>query len=107
SSYRAEGNAQDSVNNNHGSFINGATTTTTGKVGSAFRFDGVDDYVSVPDSVNLRPSQITVAAWINAQSLNHQVLNYFLSKGKDVNFSGAPGGWSFGVGGTQGPGNLF
>ncbi len=33
-------------------------------LGSALRFDGVDDVVTIPDSSALEPSRITVAAWV-------------------------------------------
>lgn len=39
----------DIANGNHGTLVNGATTAP-GKVGNAFSFDGIDDFVQVPDS---------------------------------------------------------
>jgi len=40
-------------------------TWTTGKSGTGLQFDGIDDYVSFPDSASLSPTDtITVAAWI-------------------------------------------
>jgi hypothetical protein len=47
--------------------MNGARFTT-GKVGQAFSFDGVDDYVQIPDSPSLNPTSITVEAWFNPGS---------------------------------------
>jgi len=47
---------------NHGT-IYGATWTW-GKLGKALSFDGVDDYVEVPDSASLNPTEeITVMGW--------------------------------------------
>src|SRR5262249_20917361 len=60
--WKGEGNANDSVGSNAGSFQNGATTTSAGKIGSAFSLDGVDDYISIPDAPSLRPSSLTLAA---------------------------------------------
>ncbi len=58
-----------SGNGNDGTLCNGATcgvqgpTWTTGKVGGALSFDGVDDYVIVPDSASLNiTNAITLAA---------------------------------------------
>ncbi|MBI4334667.1 MAG: hypothetical protein HY673_25720, partial [Chloroflexi bacterium] len=56
-----DGNANDIQGTNHAT-ISGATLTT-GKVDGAFRFDG-NDYWTVPDAAGLKPSQITVDAWI-------------------------------------------
>ena len=49
--------------------VNGAATVP-GKVGEAFSFDGVDDYVSVPDSLNLNfgTGDFTVDAWIKTSA---------------------------------------
>ena len=49
--------------NNYGT-IHGATWVE-GKFGKALSFDGVDDYVEVPDSESLKPTtQITVTGWV-------------------------------------------
>lgn len=46
--FPGDGNANDiSGSGFNGTLMNGATATTTGKVGQAFSFDGVDDYVRV------------------------------------------------------------
>ena len=38
-----------SGNGNHGTLTNGASWTTGGRVGAALDFDGVNDYVAIPD----------------------------------------------------------
>ena len=58
-----ENNALDLAGTNNGALMNEATYGT-GRVGQAFSLDGVDDYISVPDSPSLNPSTITVNAWI-------------------------------------------
>ncbi|MBM4076350.1 MAG: hypothetical protein FJ267_12010, partial [Planctomycetes bacterium] len=66
--YRAEGDGIDSVGDNHGTLTNG-TSTTPGRLGKAFSFDGIDDDITVADSPTLNPtSAITVEAWINRTS---------------------------------------
>jgi YVTN family beta-propeller protein len=62
-----EGNADDIVNGNDGTLQNGVTFAP-GKVGQAFSFDGVDDFVKIPASANLDVglgSGFTLDAWIN------------------------------------------
>ncbi|MGQ9644491.1 MAG: LamG domain-containing protein, partial [Ignavibacterium sp.] len=54
--------------NNEG-FINGATLTT-GKIGQALSFDGVDDYVRVVDNESLRlTGNLTISLWIYLNSM--------------------------------------
>jgi len=55
--------AIDSVNANNGT-VYGAIWTT-GIVGSALSFDGVDDYIIIPDALSLRPEYaITIESWV-------------------------------------------
>jgi len=61
--WRAEGDAKDFWDGNHGTLQNGVTFAA-GKVGQAFNFDGENDYISVPDYPSLNPSSITVNAWV-------------------------------------------
>jgi hypothetical protein len=67
--WRAENNALDSINTNHGVLTNGATFAA-GNVGQTFAFDGVNDYVHVPDSQTLKPASVTVEAWVKFFATN-------------------------------------
>ncbi|MCH8063812.1 MAG: laminin G domain-containing protein, partial [Chloroflexi bacterium] len=60
-----DGSPNDILGGNDGVLRNGATFAP-GMVGQAFRLDGVDDYVEVPDSPSLRLSEgsFTIDAWI-------------------------------------------
>ncbi len=70
-----DGNANDIIDANHGTLQNGATFAS-GKVGQAFSFDGINDFVQVPDASNLDiTSQITIAAWIKPATLGGRILD--------------------------------
>jgi hypothetical protein len=58
--WRGEGNAADSVGTSSGTLV-GGTTFDLGQVGQAFRFDGVDDRVEVPNFGSF--TRFTVQAW--------------------------------------------
>jgi hypothetical protein len=60
--------------NNHG-VIYGATRVD-GIIGRALSFDGVDDYVGVPNSPSLNPTRITVAMWLYPTSYDDLPSNY-------------------------------
>jgi hypothetical protein len=54
----------DSVSANHGTLMNGCTFAT-GKIGQAFTFDGVNDYVNLPNnSLNSLTSDFSVSGWL-------------------------------------------
>jgi hypothetical protein len=58
------GIAYDSAGTNHGT-LHGGPTWTTGQIDGGLDFDGVDDYVQIPDDDSLTPSdEITIAFWI-------------------------------------------
>ena len=60
---------KDSSGNGNDGVIHGATWTE-GNFGSALEFDGVDDYVEVPDSPSLDITDvITVELWVNPTTL--------------------------------------
>lgn len=59
-----DGNAEDIVNTNHGTPQNGATATEAGLVDQAFSFDGVDDFLHIPNSPSLEISgDFTIEFW--------------------------------------------
>lgn len=80
--YQAEGNALDATGVNHGTLMGGAGFAP-GKIGQAFDFDGVDDYVSVPNHVSLDVDAVTVAAWVRPESLG-EIRTSIVWRGRSV-----------------------
>jgi len=65
----AEGNANDILGGNNGTLQNGATFAL-GEVGQAFSFDGVDDYLQIPDSSNLKGfANASFEMWVHPNAL--------------------------------------
>ena len=65
-----EGNAYDAAGTNNGTLQGGATASAAGVVGSAFGFDGTNGYVQIPDAPQLRPTNLTIEAWVRFDSLD-------------------------------------
>ncbi|MCP4542733.1 MAG: hypothetical protein GY832_36890 [Chloroflexi bacterium] len=65
---------RDAAGSNHGSCTGGTCPTAGGSgiFGTALRFDGVDDHVSLigADALNLREHSFTVAAWIKGDDFS-------------------------------------
>jgi hypothetical protein len=85
-----------SGNNNHGVLqsMNRRTSPDGGKLGQAFRFDGVDDYIDAGTGASLNiTGPITVAAWVKCgggdivnKDSNGSVAGYVLRCGATVDF---------------------
>ena len=59
--------ATDSVGGNDGT-LNNSPVWTDGFAGGALQFDGVDDYVSVPQSIDLTTSGYTAGVWFKTDA---------------------------------------
>ncbi len=61
--------ARDSSGKSNNGRLVGGPTWTTGKIGGALDFDGVDDYVEVAHNANLIPTtgKASVSVWINTK----------------------------------------
>ena len=57
----------DNFGTNHGTLMNGCTFTT-GKIGNAFTFDGVNDYVALPDNIFNFTGDFSASAWFYTPS---------------------------------------
>src|SRR5947207_2954210 len=65
-----DGAALDVVGTNHGTLRNGARFSA-GNTGRAFNFDGIDDFVQVPNSPSLHfDRELTVVGWFSAATLS-------------------------------------
>lgn len=71
--WKGENNGNDSVGTNHGTLQNGATYAP-GKVGQAFSFDGVDDYVEIPKvpTWNFGTNSFSITAWFKSNTTGHR-----------------------------------
>ena len=68
SHWTAENNALDVNGDNDGTVVSGAAYTT-GQIGQAFSFDGVNDRVLVADSPSLRLTEsMTIEGWVKVDS---------------------------------------
>src|SRR5258706_16077985 len=64
--YPFTGNANDASGNNNNPVFNNAALTTDrfGNSNSAYSFNGIDNYIRIPNNPSLNPTnQITICAW--------------------------------------------
>jgi len=62
--WKGEGNANDSISTNNGTLSPTGVSYAPGMVGQAFRFDGANGYVQIPDADPLKPANVTIEAWV-------------------------------------------
>ncbi|HQU81855.1 MAG TPA: FG-GAP-like repeat-containing protein [Pyrinomonadaceae bacterium] len=81
--WKAENNAGDAKLLNNGSLNNGAGFAS-GKVGQGFNFDGINDFVSIPDSPSISfTTSFSLEAWIFLRSYDGEFAPV-ISKWNDV-----------------------
>jgi hypothetical protein len=71
--YNFNGNADDSSGNNkHATLVSGALLTADflGRSNHAYSFDGINDYMEIPDLWGVGKMGVTISAWINTAVLN-------------------------------------
>ena len=69
--YPFTGNANDISGNNNNPSFNNATLTADrfGNTNSAYQFNGIDNYIRIPNSPSINPTtQISVCAWVKVSS---------------------------------------
>jgi hypothetical protein len=84
--YPFDGNARDASGNSNNGILRGVTPTEDqfGRPGSAYLFDGVDDYVKIPYSTSLQfQTQISLCGWVcpNGFYQGHCLANDIVRKG--------------------------
>lgn len=75
--YPFNGNSDDLSGNSNNGTLNGPTPSNDrfDNSNAAFSFDGIDDFIEIPDDISIRPQFITISLWFktsdgsNAQSL--------------------------------------
>ena len=83
SHWTADNTAADAVGTNHGTLIDGATFAS-GQVGQAFRFDGVNDRVGIPDSNSLKLTHsLSIEGWIRVDAFPSVDHGEILFRGDD------------------------
>lgn len=65
-----DGNVNDIAGTNNGALMGGAIDSYPGVVGTAFHFNGTNDYVRIPDSPNFHPTNFTIETWVMFDKLN-------------------------------------
>ena len=73
--YPFNGNAKDMSSNNNDGIVYGATPVADRKENpnSAYCFDGINDYISIPSSPSLNPlNQLTIALWLNMDIITNR-----------------------------------
>ncbi len=82
----------DSTSNSNNGTILGASYSSTGKIGPAYQFDGLDDYIAVENSSSLDSlSSLSIEAWVKVSPSGEQMA--ILERGN----TGTAGSYSLGV----------
>jgi hypothetical protein len=96
----------DSTANSNDGTSNGGMTVSdlvNGKTGKCLQFDGVNDYISVPDSSSLKPTGLTLSTWFRSNQ-NSFPDGHFLAK-QCYDYWGNSAGQTYGFDTT--PNTLF
>jgi hypothetical protein len=74
-------NANDESGNGNNGTVNGATLTSNrfGNANSSYSFDGIDDFIEIPNSSSLSNPNLTIGFWINTNSVVFQQVLYKVS----------------------------
>ena len=68
--WTGDGNANNVFGTNNGTLQGGATANAPGLVGNAFAFESTNGSVQIPNSALLRPTDLTIEAWVKFASMD-------------------------------------
>ena len=71
----------DDSDNDHDATNNGATWNSNGISNGCLDFDGISDYLSIPDHQDLKLHQWSISSWVKIPEISH---NTIVSKGEDT-----------------------
>lgn len=84
--YKLDGNANDSWGGHTAGTVSGASSYSSCVQGTCYNFDGVDDYIQLADSSDLRMTTGgTISAWIYPRTLGGGNVGRIVHKGTDIN----------------------
>lgn len=80
--FTADSETVDFANLNPAGALQGGAGYAIGKVGQAFHFDGIDDYVAVPHDADQQPTTgaLSIEGWFRFNALNNQAAPHLISK---------------------------
>lgn len=87
--WNGDNSPNDSYSTNDGTLVNGVTYST-GKIGQAFRFDGIDDYVRLPDNIMQFNGDFSISVWVYHVASGAQTIlgNEYYRTTPSYNYSG-------------------
>lgn len=90
--YNGDNDATDMISNRSGNPVNGANYTT-GKLGQAFNFDGVNDYISLPNNTLNLTGDFSISFWYYTNVINSE--KYLISNWNSNTANGHINGTGF------------
>lgn len=110
--YPFNGNANDASGNGYNGAVNGATLVADrfGKANNAYSFNGISDYIAIPEFLSVDISAVTITAWIRPNLVHDGAIYYKAQQGEmmlrtssgayDLGVNLAEGGWFWTSGGS-------
>jgi hypothetical protein len=94
--------AADASGYGNNATINGGVTWTSGQIGNAVNLDGTNGYIALPEGVVSSADSITVAAWVNLDTVSNWSRIFDFGSGTSTNMyltpqNGANGNIRFGI----------